>query len=233
MSELPQDRVCQGCTKSFKTKQNYERHMDVCKELAIKNVVDFISREHEKELNKLRTELEETKSLLRQHGIIQESKSYKERVDYTFSKLPTFTRGNIIDNIKLIRYQSMLTLGENTVNTNFILYFVNAVKKFLFCTDISRRRIIIKREGNVCEKISAYAFILECFIMANAELTILLNNSIQYCMAQEQNLPYDDYTESMNQLILLRTYISQPGVNKLVKMIVNNLITNCDTLIRN
>lgn len=244
MSEYTIENTCRGCIRSFTTKQNYERHTNTCKELAIKISIESISieyekklksvsAEYEKEIDKLRKEVEDTKSLLRKHGIIRSNNSYRERFDYTYNKLLIFTTEHVVNNIQSIRYQSMLTLGENTVNTNFILYFVNAIKKFVFCTDTTRYKLVIKRENNICEKIKAHAFIVECFTKAHSELILLLNNSIQYCMSQEPNLPYEDYTTSMNQLILLRTYLSQLGVNKLVKMIVNNLVTNCDVVIKN
>lgn len=232
MSSSTGERICQGCAKLCKTKQNYERHIDTCKELAIKLAVEANSAEYEKKLNNLRKELEQSNSLLRRHGILQQNNSYEERFDCLFSKLIVFTQESLVNNIKLIRYQSMLTLGENTVNTNFILYVVNSIKMFVFCTDSTRCKLVIKRDNNICEKINARSFVIECFTKAHRELITLIIDSIQYCRTQESNLPYDDYTTSMNQLILLRTYISQLGVNKIVKMIANNLVTTCDLLIK-
>ena len=212
------ERTCKGCDKLLNTKQNYERHISVCKEFAIHVATQTLKEEYEEKIKQLREELEKYKH------------PHKTKFGQLVNMLPMFTEVSVKNKIREIRHQSLLTLGENTVNTNFVLYITNSLKEFVFCTDIARGKIIVRRDINMIEKITSKCFIIECFIIAREELITLLNDAFRYCKTQVNNLTHEDYTTSMNHLISLNTYVSQSGVNTIVNMISKQLVTVCNTL---
>lgn len=208
------NKTCKGCSKVFDTTQNYKRHIDVCKEYAVYT----ITLKYEEEIRQLKTELALYKS------------AYKNKFGKYGDKLPIFTEESVKNKIKEIRYQSLLLIADNDVNTNFILHISNALKDFIFCTDTSRNKIVIKRENTIFEKMTSSLFIIECFTIARNELISLLSCAIKHCRTLENTLVYEDYTNSMNQLILLNNSVMQIEVSTIVKSLANYIVTVCHTL---
>jgi len=223
------EKTCKGCNKLFDKKHNYDRHISLCKEFAVMEAINNTTQKFQDEIQKLHEELEKVNTILQEYKLNHRS-SYKQKFNQLFINLRVSDPILIRANISNIRHQSLLTLGENDVNTNFMLYMSNAIKEFVFCTDISRNKIVIKREDGMIDRVTANNFIIECFGIARQELISLLRNAITYCNSQVNNLTHEDYTDSMNQLILLNTYINQPGINTIVKITSKLLVNSCRNL---
>lgn len=219
-------KTCEGCSKVFDTKHNYERHTDICKDFAVYTV----TQKFEKEIQALKQELEEKDNLLKELCTIPEKIPYNVKFNKLLNKLVIFSEETLKTKISALRGQYLLTMGENNIITNFTLYISNVIKDYAFCTDISRNKIVIKRKNNAFEKMNASFFIVECFTVAQKELLILLSQANQYCKTQVNNLTPEDYTNYILQLINLNTYITQTSVNSLVKSVAKKVVTSCTLL---
>lgn len=208
------EKTCEGCDKVFNTKALCTRHKETCKDLKIKHTIDSLKEE----IVQLKTE----NTLLKQKLEGTERLSYKEKITKLFNQLPIYTEEAIQNKVKDIQYQ--------TLPFTFINQFVDAIKSFVFCTDISRNKLVIKREENNVEKITAEYFILLCITDTKLQILSIVGQSISHYIKQKDELPYDTYIKTINHLISLKTNIMNNIMNPMINETVKHIVKTCIVL---
>jgi hypothetical protein len=127
-----------------------------------------------------------------------------------------YTEVSVQDRVKGLKYQSL--------PFTFVQQFIDCIKPFVFCTDVSRNKIVIKRENNALEKLSAEAFVLECFSNTKIQILAVLGQTISHYIRQKDDIPYLTYTTTMEQLATFKSSIINNTINDTISDIAKQLI---------
>lgn len=224
------DRInytCEGCLQGFNLLQSYEKHITTCKDHYAHTKIIQLRTEYEAKI----LVLEEKCRLL--EFKLNVNPEYTNEFNKLLHELPFFTDINLKQRINTINYVDLANTNGTEPDKNFIAIFIRVIKDMTFCTDTTRHNLIIKREENKAEKIKGKSFIIECFTIAEQEITRVIHESMNYCRDLERsNMTEEDSITCYCDLYALSRLITQKGPNKLVSILCNSLSKNCKQLAR-
>ena len=234
--------ICTGCNKQFELKQSYDKHISTCKEKALKDLEDIhklklkeMEEKYELRIKELENKYNEcNKERIRLQDSLLNDRRYTTNFIELFTSLVPFTEENLKNRVHQIRHTSLVYFNEPEVDKYFITNFVNVIKDMVFCTDISRNKLVVKREDNKCEKITSPIFVRECFDKSRSELLHILQNANKYCdtYKNSSSVIHEDYTKCKERIYMVSEYIKLKASNtdQFIKTISHNLSVNCKQL---
>jgi len=204
--------TCEGCEKQFDLRQSYDKHILTCREKEIKHMIHNYERritELEEKYNTCNAERERL-----QHVVDSYTKAesiYNTRFNQLLTRLVLFTDENLKTRIQQIDCRTFVYFDEPKTYNHFMMSITNNIKDMTFCTDISRKKMVIKRNTTEYEKIRGESFIQLCFTIAKQELIELIKKAITYCNSKETDIQYEYFIECRTQLHMIQEYIIKNG----------------------
>lgn len=235
---------CEYCGAEFTTKGNRDGHLGYCKakieyekeqntkalhdelESAKKlleekiNIIAGLNElvlKKDKEIEFITNELNEQKELYKNMQI--KSKTYNEIFTDKFKEILMSEDSVIKNKINSIQPELIITETNENVELKYCEIFANKLSDMVILVDNSRGIIMIKKEGNVQEKLKAQVFVSNCLNISKKECENLLNNIDNCLMNATFNKP--KHNKSFETL---REYFTSDTKDKLIGKITKELL---------
>ncbi len=249
---------CEFCNRSFSVKHNLTVHLRTCKVKKEYSNIQLKYREEKEKLEKqietlltevslLKKEVENQKEQihnLQQQNICSQELAltttseqnfniYIVEFNKMFNKLVNCIDISIEESVSKILYLQLLSnLTVNTIEENFIYNFINSIKHFVFCTDISRKNLVFKDENGGIKKIIAENFIIYCVKKTVQQLNQLLKCCIAHLFHLHDIGEINDekHLEKKLEIWDIRNQIFAGNINKIIQKCAIYLTKNCEYL---
>jgi len=246
--------ICEYCKKDFSVKHNLTVHLRTCKvKKEFEHIHKLIKEEKDNyldeieylrkqvDIQKLEIEVQKQKIIeLEQQNICNQelalhNMSEQNITFYTLEFNKMFEKllscSELEKSVSTLLYRNVI-YPVDTIEDNFISSFINSIKKFVFCTDISRKNLVIKDESDNLKKIYAEVFIIYCFKKSIQHLNQLLKCCISHLFHLHNVSEIDDLTHLQKKLEIwnIQNQIFAGSSNKIIQKCAIQLIKNCDYL---
>jgi hypothetical protein len=161
------------------------------------------------------------------NNIINAINIKEEEFSKLFSSITPMVPDNINKSMRNIRYDEMVNVIEE-LDEYFINQFVKNFKEYIFVTDESRGKIIIKLENGESSKVNAVQFILDCFKIGEKELKQLFTAVSHYLNSQHdmEEITTEEFVTNKEKLKELCYFVFNDKSNSFVSKLASNLVKN-------
>lgn len=173
---------CEFCSKEFSSKKYLNQHLEHCKSKKLTEQ-NNIKNEFEKELvdikkentelklrlkfkdelnKKLQKELDEYKKLASRPTtsiVNNNTTNYQIEFNQLVQNIEAFDKSSLSNKIKSISLEEMDSYDPKNLENSFSHTLCNTFKDYTFCTDKSRKIVVIKKEDGSIEKITIKDFV--------------------------------------------------------------------------
>lgn len=213
------DFNCEYCNKNFNNKKYLNQHLEHCK---IKNKVDIPELQKENAelkltikfkdelIQKLESELKDFKNLAIRPTTVYNTNNtnntnYQIEFNQLFQSIEVLDKDTLSTKLKSITTEDIDKYDPKHLEDSVSTSFSNILKDYTFCTDKSRRTLVIKKENNSVQKISVEQFINLCIKLGIQDIRQFLivleehydTKLTEYDITDEDFLFFD---ESLNKI---------------------------------
>lgn len=247
--------ICEHCEKVFIVKYSYINHVSTCKHKSttLQTQIEEYKKEldkckltlefKEKEIMSLRKEFEEYKKLLSRPtttNVYNDNRktNYNIQFNQMLDSIDSFTYENIQQRIKNLDQDEEYENFFNTdIDKNFANSIIKAFKHLTFCTDASRRIVVIKDESGKSKKVDVDAFLNECIQKGSFEIKHFLQQIKYFINDKVDNDEFsaEDFFIFRDKYEKIKEFINDENVDITIngsplKMIPDLFIKHCSQL---
>jgi hypothetical protein len=206
--------------KEYEYKEEILKKESIIKDEMIQTLKDQIKLVSEKIINN-------NTSYSTTNNIVNTINIKNEEYIKLFDSIKPMIPDNINKSMRNIRYDQMVGVIEE-LDEYFINQFVKNFKEYIFVTDESRGKIIIKLENGESSKVNAVQFILDCFKIGEKELRQLFTAVSHYLNSQHdmEEITTEEFVTNKEKLKQLCYFVFNNKSNSFVNKLASSLVKN-------
>ena len=245
--------LCNFCNKSFNLKSNFTNHILNCKDKKTIEEKEQLKelekklKELEKENNELKLKVSVKEELINElkklnkelmkrpistsivnNNDNRQQNQYNLQFNQLFEKLPILNEENINNRINELSTEDKLSQChfDNFYNES-LQKIVYQLKDLSFCTDQSRKIVVIKDESENSVKMNAEEFLSKCFDYGSGSITNLINLTNQIVDSKIENCDPSLTSEMLDIFNVDRdNFLERIKNNKVDFFLTNNQTSN-------
>jgi hypothetical protein len=241
--------VCEYCNKEFTSKKLVNQHLETCK---IKKQNES-NKKYEIEIDKLKImveykdqliakyekEIEDYKKLLAKSVTTvnnNNNNNYRVQYNYFVKSTEVLSTDLLSNKIKGITKEQMDQFDLTCINDSISEILSTIFQDFMFCTDLARKIVAVKKEDQTIEKMTIHKFINTCLELSISDIRKFIDSLIDH-ITDKLGLD-DDFILFNIKCDEIKEFISNNDLkiettNNPLKQLPNKVITKCRLLNKN
>ncbi len=160
--------------------------------------------------------------------------NYQIEFNQLVQNTETFLSASLSNKIKSITIEEMDSYDPKNLEDSFSHTLCNKLKEYTFCTDNSRKMVVIKKENDITEKITINAFINLCLNIGVTDIRNYLkiledhydSKLVSYTITDENFTVFDDSLQKIKEY-MNKTNIDITDTGHPLKMLPDKVLLNC------
>jgi hypothetical protein len=228
---------CEHCDKEFTNKKYLNQHLEHCKskrkldENEIKDYYKNLENEnkelkfkHELEIKfkdetiyRLEKELEEYKKMINRPTTVYNTNNNNYQIQYNqlVQELEKLNGETICNKIKSISIEEIDNYDPKHLEDSIINSLTNILKDYTFCTDKSRKIVVIKKDDGTIQKINIETFVNMCIELGIDDIRKFLKMLEEHYDTKmgEYRISDEDFTFFDDTLRKIKEYMDKTDIN--------------------
>ena len=246
---------CEHCNKEFANKKYLNQHLEHCKSKRIMNENEI--KDHYKKLedenkelklklefkdetiSRLEKEVEEYKKMINRPTTVYNTNNNNYQIQYNqlVQEIEKFNKETICNKIKSISIEEIDNYDPKHLEDSIINSLTNILKDYTFCTDKSRKIVVIKKDDGTTQKINIETFVNMCMELGINDIRKFLNMLEQHYDTKmgEYKISDQDFEFFDDARKKIKEYMNKPNINfsdsgNPLKDLGSNILLSCKQL---